>query len=107
MSHHGETMSDAPTPLTEAVIEQSVICPSGHIECLDDAIRMYEHARRLERRNAELEAGLRDVLAIRNNIEVLGEWEGLDINHSLRKKERARIDAVVAQARALLEKPPA
>jgi hypothetical protein len=42
-----------------------------------------------------------------NNIEVLGEWEAVDINRSLRKTTRARVDAVIERARAALTKAAA
>lgn len=37
-----------------------------------------------------------------SNIEVIGEWEGLDINYKSRREFRPKIDAVIEQARAAL-----
>lgn len=52
----------------------------------------------------ELRDSLKALLAELMDIEVLGEWEALDINTSSRKKVRARVDAIVAQCRAALIK---
>lgn len=52
----------------------------------------------------ELVAALTALLAQRNNIEVLGEWSALDMNHTSGRKVRATIDSVVAQGRAALAK---
>lgn len=56
----------------------------------------------LTRQRDELLAALKAVLGILNNVEVLGEWEATDTNYSSRKRVRAQVDAVVADARAAL-----
>lgn len=52
--------------------------------------------------NMKLREVLKKLLFKTNTIEVLGEWEALDINTSLRKKNRAEVDAIIAEARALV-----
>lgn len=59
----------------------------------------------LKARVAELEGALRALLKQVNNIEVLGEWEALEINRSLRKTTRAKVDAVINAAWQALSHP--
>jgi hypothetical protein len=58
-------------------------------------------------REAKLEAALRALLGQVSNIEVLGEWSAQDINLKSQRTARAKIDAVVADARAALAAEPA
>lgn len=51
---------------------------------------------------AKAREALAALLRETNNIEVLGEWSGLDINHGLQKKARAKVDSVIQQAREAL-----
>ena len=60
-----------------------------------DELRMRQAAPKLLR-------ALRALLQQTGNIEVLGEWEALDMNHSSRKKVRATVDQVIADARAAI-----
>lgn len=50
-----------------------------------------------------LKAALSDLVSIQGTVECLGEWEALEMNRSLRRTERAKVDAIMAQARAALE----
>jgi hypothetical protein len=52
----------------------------------------------------ELMSALVALLRETNNIEVLGEWEALDINFKSRKTVRAKVDEVISQARAAIKK---
>jgi hypothetical protein len=52
----------------------------------------------------DLLAALKALLHATNNIEVLGEWEALDINPNQRKKTRAQVDEVITQSRAAIRK---
>lgn len=45
-----------------------------------------------------LESVLVKVLRNLSNVEALGEWEALEINRTLRKTTRAKVDEVVAEA---------
>jgi hypothetical protein len=47
-------------------------------------------------------AALESLMRNLSNIEVLGEWEALDINPKSRRELRPKVDAVIAQARAIL-----
>lgn len=49
-----------------------------------------------------MEKALRALLGQLSNIEVLGEWEALDCNWSMRKTVRAKVDSIVEQASAAL-----
>lgn len=53
-------------------------------------------------RNGVLDAALKALLNQTSNIEVLGEWEALDINFNMRKKVRAKVDSAIAVARQAL-----
>jgi outer membrane protein TolC len=50
-----------------------------------------------------LREALQALLGQTTNIEVLGEWEALDINFSSRKKARAKVEEVIGNARAALK----
>ena len=50
----------------------------------------------------DLLAALRALLQQTGNIEVLGEWEALDMNYTSRKRVRAQVDQVIADARAAI-----
>ena len=52
--------------------------------------------------NAELLAALQDLLKLSGTIEVLGEWEALDINDNLRSKERQRVNEAIQRAMAAI-----
>jgi hypothetical protein len=52
----------------------------------------------------ELMSALVALLRETNSIEVLGEWEVMDINFKSRKTVRAKVDGVIAQARAAIAK---
>jgi hypothetical protein len=52
----------------------------------------------------DLLEALQKLLRIQNDVEVLGEWEALDINTGSRKKTRAKVDEIHAQACAAVKK---
>ena len=53
-----------------------------------------------------LRGALKALLGLTSTIEVLGEWEALDINRSARTKNRAIVDQAISDARAALSLPP-
>lgn len=55
-----------------------------------------------EASEARLREALTKLMCITGDIEVLGEWEALDMNYNLRRTTRAKVDAVIAEARAAL-----
>ena len=59
--------------------------------------------RSLEQRLAAAVMAMEQVMGQANNIEVLGEWEVLDINRTLRKKYREHIDDIYKRARETLD----
>lgn len=52
----------------------------------------------------DLLASLKALLANVSNIEVLGEWEALEINRTIRKTQRAKVDVVIKAAREAIRK---
>jgi len=60
-------------------------------------------ARQLERELAVCRDALNELLHRTNDIEVIGEWEALDINPNLRRKLRPKIDSTIEKARFALE----
>ena len=60
--------------------------------------------RRLHALNAELLEALKKMLGQASNIECLGEWSALEINHGQAKRFRALVDADIALARAVIAK---
>ncbi|MFK4444668.1 hypothetical protein ABH944_004828 [Caballeronia udeis] len=52
----------------------------------------------------DLLEALQKLLRIQNDVEVLGEWEALEINVGMRKKTRAKVDEIHAQACAAVKK---
>lgn len=52
----------------------------------------------------ELLMALQALLRQTNNIEVLGEWSGLDVNRQSQKRVRAEVDEVKAAAKAAIAK---
>lgn len=52
----------------------------------------------------ELLKALQDLLRQTSTIEVLGEWEALDVNTGLRKTNRARVDETIRAACAAIDK---
>lgn len=53
----------------------------------------------------QLERALDGLLRQVNNIEVLGEWEALEINSGLCKSLRPKVEAAIECARAALDQP--
>ncbi len=94
-------MANAPseTPLTDEYVDVQHTVGGEEYQVVPA-----EFARSLETRVAALENSLTALLRQTSNIEVLGEWSALDMNYKTSKKYRAQVDAVIAEARALLEK---
>lgn len=65
-----------------------------------DWVKHSEATAQIER----MREALKGLLQMTNNIEALGEWEAMDINRTLRKTYRAKVDAAIAKAKSALER---
>ena len=67
-------------------------------------VMLSDYTREITKLNAELVAALKDQLRQQSNIEVLGEYEGLEINSTTRKRLRAQIEQTNEIANAVIAK---
>jgi hypothetical protein len=78
------------------------------VDAIQNGLEMaFIRAEKAEQQAAGLRAALEKLLGQTSNIEVLGEWEAMDINSGLRKKYRAIVDQVVSDCRSALAAAPA
>lgn len=78
--------------------------PEGRAEQPADGAAILAALRDQRARSEALTEALRELLGKVGNIEVLGEWSALDMNHASQRSARKSIEATVAKARATLEK---
>ncbi len=92
----------APLYVGERINADQIYDADGHcigsMDTAEQAAALVRAANLLPELVTALEALLRNL----SNIEVLGEWEALEINPCSASKLRPKVDAVIAQAHAAL-----